>query len=108
MDHFGFGVDSFDSADALLVTRCRLLQHIVPIVGITAIFGLVRFGTKLPHHLRESHFIGLAHAQVNDLVAGMVGEGGAFCALDFLELINRLRLAVEPAADSFGKEILEV
>src|SRR6185369_5966459 len=58
--------------------------------------------------LREGHFVRFADAEVDDFLARMCGDCGAFGAFDFLEFIDRGRLAVLAAADPFGKQILNV
>ena len=106
--HFRLCIDALDAAHPLQVTGRRLFQHHAPIVRIAAVLRLARLSTELLHHCRARHLIGLSDAQVNDLRARMGRHGRAFGPFDPLKFIDRVRLAVLPAANPLRKKLLNV
>src|ERR1017187_8352244 len=57
---------------------------------------------------KRPSFARLADAEVDDFRAGMRGHGGTLGALNLLELVDCLRLAVLAAADALSKEARNV
>jgi hypothetical protein len=78
------------------------------IVGVPPVLGLARFHAEPFHHFRESHFVGLAHAQIDDLRAGMRGHRRPLGAFDLLEFVDGCGLAVLAAANPFRDQVLNV
>ena len=89
--------------------RRRFLQYgSRHIVRVASILRLAHFFTQFLNDLRERHLVRLAHAHINDFATGMRGYRRALGLLDFLELINCVRLAALAAANPLGEKLLYI
>jgi hypothetical protein len=106
MEHFRIGINPAHTANSLQVTRSRLLEHGISVIGITAILRFARFVAQRFDNLRESHFIRFTDAHVDNFCSRGLGHRRALGSLYFFEFVNRNRLAVLAPADAFGKKLL--
>ena len=102
------GSMSVHPVDLPQVTGSSVLELLNAVVGIAAVLGLFCLLLERPDHAGEGHLVRLAHAEIDELGAGMGRERGAFCTLDLLELVDLLFLAEHRAADPLGKQGLYI
>ena len=107
MDHLRLGVDRH-AADLPEIFRRGLLQQRVAVVGIAAILWLARLLVERLNDAGVGHCVRLAHPEVEELRVRIRLHGRAFRPFDLLKLVDGIVLAIPPAADAFGEQILNV
>ena len=108
VDNLGVGVEIFHAEHVFHPLRRRATVLRAAIVRIAAVFGFLRFFRQGADAERERHFIGLAHAEIDQLAVRVRLEGGAFRAFDFFKFVDRGAFAKRLAADAFGQQLLDV
>ena len=93
MNHLRLRVESYP-AHVPQITRRRLLELRVAVVGVAAILRLARFAVEGLHNARIRHCVRLAHAQVKKLRLRICLDRRPFRTLDLLEFVDRRVLAV--------------
>ena len=108
VQHLCFGVDAGNTVDLLQVSRRGVPELLNSVVGVAAVLGFFGLRLERPDDAGKGHLIRLAYAEIDKFRARMSNEGGAFCTLDLLELVDLLFPAEHPAADAIGKKGLNV
>ena len=96
-----------DAEDLLHEAGGGLLEGGDAVVGVAAVFDLVRLALEHVAHQRIGHVVVFADAEVEQPAFRVGGQGGALGPLDLLELVDLVALAVVGAADAVGEQRLE-
>ncbi len=96
-----------DAVQRLHVAGRGRLEVGAAVVGVGAVLPFRGFFREAGDHGRERHVVGLAHAHVDQLDAGILRGGGAFGAFDLFELVDFGVFAEVGTADPGGEILLE-
>lgn len=77
-----------DTANRFHVAGGSFFEAGAAVVGIAAIFGIGSFVGEGLDDFGESHFVGFANAEIEELGAGISFESGPFGSFDFLKFVN--------------------